>query len=77
MKNLNFIAGWISWKRLVKVVLFLFASLLFAEDEQPKEIDTGLLEFLGAWESEDESWQVILDERLWQESEVKEGAGDE
>lgn len=59
------------------MVLFLFASLLFAEDEQSKKINADLLEFLGAWDSKDESWQVILDERLWQENEVKEGASDE
>ena len=59
------------------MVLFLMTPMLFAEVERLPGIDTGLLEFLGAWESEDENWQVILDERLWQENEVKKGAADE
>lgn len=57
--------------------LLLITPVLFAEEAQLPEIDTELLEFLGAWESEDEHWAVILDEQLWQENEVKEGAGDD
>lgn len=77
MKNLNFIVGWSRWKRLVNVVLFIFVPVLYAEEEQTSEIDAGLLEFLGSWESKDEGWQVILDERLWQGNGFEEGERDE
>lgn len=59
------------------MVLFIFVPVLYAEEEQTSEIDAGLLEFLGSWESKDEGWQVILDERLWQGNGFEEGERDD
>ena len=77
MKSLNFIVGWTSWKGLVSAGLFIFASMLHADAEQEPDIDPALLEFLGAWQSHDENWRVILDDHLWGDEKIAGGNDEE
>ncbi len=64
MRNLNFIAGWLSRTRPASVCL-LFAVVFAgwataADDHGAVTPDEDMLEFLGGWEGEERQWMELL-----------------